>query len=119
MTVLYTIDSTLVDLGAFAFSPGGGLISGIPIPYWAGSFAGGILFGYFIPGQPQWKPVYILAAAFLFLAAELIMVRLGTFHHINWNPFKSFLLNVFGFTITLWWAEWLGVIEKNQEALNK
>jgi len=106
MIVIFPIDSTLVDLGAFYFSSGIVKISGIPTPYWFSYIPGGILFGYYCPGERWQQFLYILTTAFILLVLELIMLWLGYFHYLNWNPVKSYFLNVGGFTIILWLAEW-------------
>ncbi len=110
MSVLYAIDSTLVGLGAFQFTNSNVWVSGLPAPYWLGYFPGGVLFAYYCPQIRWWELIYILFMAAILLVMELIMLGLGYFHHLNWNPVKSYILNVGGFTVTLWLIQWLGLI---------
>lgn len=111
MLANYAIDSTLVGLGAFDFNFKMGNISGLPAPYWLSYFPGGILFGYYCPEEKRLRFLYVLVAALVLLAAELIMIWFGYFYHINWNIIKSYLLNVFGFTALLWLSQWIGAIK--------
>jgi len=50
----------------------------------------------------------LLLTAFIFVLMELIMMWAGCFQYIHWNTIKSFLLNIFGFTVVIWFAEWSG-----------
>ncbi|HBV95998.1 MAG: hypothetical protein JL50_05120 [Peptococcaceae bacterium BICA1-7] len=119
MIIVFTIDSTLVSLGAFKFSSSTPEISGIPVPYWLSYIPGGIIFGYYCPNERWLKLVYIAISAFALLVMELIMLWLGYFNYINWNPAKSFMLNAGGFTIMLWLAEWLGLAGKKDIAISE
>ncbi|GBF33506.1 hypothetical protein DCCM_2608 [Desulfocucumis palustris] len=112
MSILYAIDSTLAGLGAFQFTHSDVKVSGLPVPYWLSYFPGGIVFVYYCPPIRWWKLIYILSAAAILLALELIMLRLGYFHHLNWNPFKSYILNAGGFIATLWLTQWLGITNR-------
>lgn len=117
MMVIFPIDTTLIDLGAIDFSSGAEKIFSLPISYWLSYIPGGILFGYYCPIGRWQKFIYILIVAFVFLIIELIMVWLGYFYHLNWNPVKSYLLNVGGFTIMLSLAEWLGLVGKEDNTI--
>ncbi|MFZ5645327.1 MAG: hypothetical protein ACOY46_17280 [Bacillota bacterium] len=112
MILIYAIDSTFVDQGAFRFFIETESISGLPLLYWLAYFPGGILFGYYIPREKWWRLFYILLAAFVLLILELLAVYFGYFYYLNWNPFKSYILNIVGFTTMLWFAEWIGVLGK-------
>lgn len=111
MIILYFIDSTLIALKAFKFIYNSSTISGLPFPYWLGSFPIGILLVKFCPIRQWARLLYIALSAFVLLALELVIVYLGYFSYINWNPLKSFLLNIGGFTILLWFAESIFFIE--------
>lgn len=107
MLIIFVIDSTLISLGAFEFTYNGSTISGLPIPYWISYFPGAILFAYYKPNSHWKRLAYILITSFIFLLIELIMVRLGSFKHINWDAPKAYVLNLGGFTVLLWISEWL------------
>lgn len=114
MALIFPIDATLIDLGAFKFSQSNIELSGIPVYYWLSYIPGGVLFGYYCPGEKRHKLLYLLISALIFLIMELIMLWLGYFHHLDWNPVKSYLLNIGGFTVMLWLAEWLGLAGKEK-----
>ena len=107
MASIYAIDSTLVYLGAFRFWHGGAYLSGLPLYYWVSYFPGGIIFDYFRPRRHIWRLLYILITAAIYLMIELIMIYFGYFQYVNWNAFMSYQLNVVGFTVSMWFAEWL------------
>lgn len=116
MTVLYFIDSTLVKLGAFRFNYNGSMIFGLPLPYLISYLAGGMAFDYFRPQGSRWRRIgYIFATALFLLVLELIMLYIGAFRYIRWNIAMSALLNLGGFTILMWFAEWLNL--KQNEGL--
>ncbi len=104
--VLYLIDGTLANLGAFRYSFGNYLVSDVPILYLLSSFSGGIILTHYYPKKNSKKLPYIMLAALVFLSLEFLMYKLNYFHHMNWSMFSSFLLNCFGFIVTLWLAEW-------------
>lgn len=109
MVLVFFVDSTLLELGAFDFSPGTPKISGIPIPYWIAYFPGGVLFGYYCPGVKWQRGLYVLMASLVLLAMELVMVRLGYFYHLDWSVAKAYVLNAGGFTVMAWLAELTGL----------
>ncbi len=110
IVVIYLIDSVLIKLGAFKYSLGSSILSGIPFFYLLSGFNGGVLFVSLLPDSSMWQLPYILAAAVIFLFLEYIMVVLGYFHYLKWNPFKSYVLNIFGFIVVVWLAQWLRVL---------
>ena len=107
MASIYAIDSTLIYLHAFSFYYRGISVSGLPLHFWLSYLPGGIIFDYFIPPDNIRKPLYIMVAAALLLAIEIAMIYTGYFQHINWNAYRSHLLNVGGFIIIMWFAEWI------------
>lgn len=117
MLIVLPIDSTLISFGAFQFNFSGLKVLGLPVPYWISYIPGGILFAYFRPVDHWWRLFYILLGAFIFMVIEFIMIRFGFFQHLNnWNLFKAFVLNIGGFTILLWFAEWLNTVRKEIRA---
>jgi len=108
IVLLYLIDSTFIELGAYSYNPLILSFSGISIFYLLSSFPGGILLVYFYPKNKKMQVPYILLTAFIFVLMELIMMWAGCFQYIHWNTIKSFLLNIFGFTVVIWFAEWSG-----------
>lgn len=103
----YIIDNALVSLGAFSFKYPNALLSGIPLFYWLSSFSGGVLLFYYYPEKPSMQFGYIVLASVLLLGMELIMYKIHYFFYHNWNPIKSLVLNIFGFTITIRFVEWV------------
>lgn len=117
MIVLYAIDSTLIGLGAFSYSFGNPGLAGIPLIYWLSSFPGGLLLVYLYPEKPKQQLPYIMLASAVFLAAEMVMSRLGYFLYLNWNSFYSYLLNVGGFIIVIWLSQLTGCAGKKNHPL--
>jgi surface polysaccharide O-acyltransferase-like enzyme len=107
MVVVFSLDNTMEHLGAFKFWYGGIYVYGLPLFYWLCYFPGGIMFDYLRPHKHIWRLAYILIIAAVYLMIELVMVYSGYFQYVRWNAFMSYLLNVVGFTITMWYAEWL------------
>ncbi len=107
MAVVYLLDSAMIYLGAFKFWHGSIYLSGLPLLYWLSYFPGGIIFDYLRPNKHIWRLVYILVIPAVYLMIELVMVYSGYFQYINWSAFMSYLLNVVGFTLMMWFAEWL------------
>jgi hypothetical protein len=114
IVILYLIDSTFIELGAFSYSAQILSLSGISIFYLLSSFPGGILLVYYYPKNKKMQVPYILLAAFIFLLMELIMMWAGYFQYVHWNSLKSYLLDIFGFTVVLWFAEWSGKAGKGK-----
>ncbi len=113
MTAIYTIDTTLVSLGAFLYKFPILFVSGLPIFYLLSGFFGGMLLVHFFPSRTWIQLPYILLAAFLFLCLELIMSWVGYFEYgQNWNPVRSFFLNTLGFTIVLSLYYWIMAVSK-------
>lgn len=104
---LFVIDDTLAILEAFRFFHGIFYLSNLPLFYILAYFPGGIFFDHFRPHRHMWRLFYIIAFAAVYLGVELFMIYIGYFQHLNWNAWKSLLLNLFGFTISMWFAEWL------------
>jgi hypothetical protein len=111
MTVIYVIDGTLISLGAFRFRDGVDFLSGLPLYYWLGYFPGGILFDNLRPKEHFKKLIYIISFAAAYLFVEIVTIYLGYFRHLNWNAYNSLLLNVVGFTVTMWFAEWIEAVQ--------
>ena len=107
IAAIYAIDNTLAELGAFRFWHGGIYISYLPLYYWLGYFPGGIVFDCFRPKRHINRLIYVLVFAAGYLFVELVMIYFGYFQHLRWNAFKSLLLNVAGFTVSMWFAEWM------------
>jgi hypothetical protein len=106
MLIVLAIDSKLIVLGAFRYYHNGTFIYGLPLPYWLAYFPGGIFFDYFRPKSNLWRILYIFIFSALYLVIELIMKKLGYFIHLNWTVLNSYILNLFGFTVSMWIAEW-------------
>lgn len=102
LIVLYLIDSALINLGAYSFRPIHFNVSGIPLLYLLSGFPGGILLVHFLPSKKKWYLFYPLLASAVFLCIEQIMVLIKYFYYHQWNSFNSFVLNIFGFSIVLW-----------------
>ena len=102
LIVLYIIDSTLIKLGAYSFKLVYFDISGIPLLYLLSGLPGGMLLVHFLPPKKKWHLFYPLLASAIFLCIELIMVLCKYFYHHQWNSFNSYVLNIFGFSIVLW-----------------
>ncbi|MCT4621300.1 MAG: hypothetical protein N4A62_18155 [Marinisporobacter sp.] len=113
LVILYTIDSTFIELNAFSYSFANSKLSGLPIFYWLSGFASGMLLVYYYPSHKKWKFPYVLLASFLLLFLELIMVKLKYFHYHQWNLTKSYFLNIFGFTVVLWFSQFFDIPRKN------
>jgi hypothetical protein len=107
MLVVFFLDDTLVYLGAFKFWDGGIYLFGLSLYYWLSYFPGGIIFDYLRPHKHIWRLAYILTFAAVYLMIELVMVYVGYFQYIKWNAFMSFMLNIVGFTLMMWYVEWL------------
>jgi hypothetical protein len=109
---IYVIDSSLIKLGAFYYNIKMSSfygISGVPILYLLSGFPGALLLTAYFPKDNKWHFPYVLFTAALFLALELIMVQYGYFIYRKWSPILSYCLNLFGFTIILWAAKWMGL----------
>lgn len=106
LLIILPIDSTLAALGAFRFSFTGPTMLGLPLPYWLSYFPGGILIAHFRPAKRMQRLIYVISAAALYALIELIAIKAGLFHHLNWNILKAFILNILGFTTFMWYVEW-------------
>ncbi|PAB59248.1 hypothetical protein CCE28_10300 [Anaeromicrobium sediminis] len=109
MVILYLIDSTLIRLGAFSYSFPNPILGGLPTLYLLSGFAGGVFLVYFLPLRKRWQSPYILLASLIFLIIEFLMIHLNYFHHHKWNGLNSYVLNIFGFIIVLWFAQYFYV----------
>ncbi len=109
MVLSYIIDSTFVYLGAFNYRYPNPFLLRIPLFYWLSSFSGGVLLLHYYPQRQSLQFPYIVLASTLFLASELLMYKLGYFHYGRWSPFKSLILNIFGFIVTVYLSELLMV----------
>jgi hypothetical protein len=107
LVMIYIIDWTLVSLGAFSYKYPNTFLSKIPLFYWLSAFFGGILLFHYYPQQQSVQFIYIVFAAVLFLGMELIMYKLEYFYYNNWNPLKSLILNICGFTVVIRFTEWV------------
>ena len=107
LACIYVLDNTLAGLGAFKFWHGGIYLSGLPLFYWVSYFPGGILFDYLRPHKHGSRLVYMLIIAAAYLIIELVMVYVGYFQYVNWNIYRAYLLNLVGFTVSMWFAEWV------------
>lgn len=107
MIILLVIDNALVYLGAIKFWHGNIYVYDLPLYYWLAYFPGGIVFDHYRPNKHIWRLCYIFIWAAAYLLAELAMIYFGYFQHLNWSVYRACLLNVGGFTITMWYAEWL------------
>lgn len=112
---LYIIDSGLVSLGAYSFSYGNPFLGDLPIFYLLAGFPGGFLIAYFFPAKKQFQFPYILLTAALFIWLELIMKWFEYIHYINWNIFRSSILNVGSFMSILWLGQWLNATGKGSD----
>ena len=102
--ILYLIDSTLIKLGAFSYSFPNPFLSGLPTLYLISGFVGGILLVHFLPSKETLQIPYMLLSPLIFLMLEFLMIYLGYFHYHNWNGLNSYFLNIFGFSIVLWFS---------------
>lgn len=107
MVVVFILDNALVYLGAFKYWHGVAYLSGLPFFYWLSYFPGGIMFDRLRPHKHIWRLAYIIISAAAYLMLELVMVYFGYFQYLNWNVFMALLLNVVGFTMMMWFAEWM------------
>lgn len=115
LLIVLAIDNTLTSLMAFQFVHEGLYFFKLPLTYWISYFFGGILFAYFRP-EGKWKRIlYIFGAALFLLTLEYIMMMLGYFQHLNWNLLNSYVLNIFGFVISLWIIEWFELYHKTYD----
>lgn len=110
--ILYLIDSTLINLGAFSYSFGNAKLYELPTLYLISGFSGGILFIHFLPLKDNLQFPYIFLASAILLVLELIMYWLKYFHYHNWTPFRSYFLNIFSFCVVLCFARFLGYPKK-------
>lgn len=110
LIVILFIDNALSSLNAFKFHHLWISVLGLPLFYWLSYFTGGIFLAYYRPTNKRWSLVYVLVFSIVYLTPELFFVYLGYFSYINWNPFKSFFLNMGGFIIFFWLTEWLSSI---------
>ncbi|MFZ5966218.1 MAG: CBO0543 family protein [Bacillota bacterium] len=114
LIVLLIIDKKFTDLGAYSFNHGNYYIANIPVLYWTSFYAAGVLSVYYFPKQKKWQLPYILFLASIFLVLETVMNRLGYFHYHQWSPIDSFVLNISGISLVLWFSQLCGLI-KNQD----
>lgn len=115
LALLYAIDSTFIELGAFYYRTNQisfGALSGLPTLYWISGFPAAILLAYYYPQKRQWQLPYILLASTLFLGLELFMAWLGYFHYNRWSPTQSYFLDVGGFIVVIWLSQWFGAVGK-------
>lgn len=84
---------------------------GVPALYLISSFAGGMLLVHFYPGKHNLQFPYILFASALFLILEIIMVSLGYMVYQEWMLSRSYILDIFGFTVVLRMSEWIGAMD--------
>jgi hypothetical protein len=117
MVIILVIDSKLAKLGAFRSFHNGLLIYGLPLPYWIAYFPGGIFFDYLRPKNHLWRFLYIPIISAAYLIVELIMMNLGYFQYLNWKAINSFILNLIGFTVSMWFAEWWEEGKEKKESL--
>lgn len=101
LVLLCLIDSTFIKLKAFSYSYGNGVLLGLPVLYWLGSFFQGVLLVYFYPAAEKRHFPYVAMMAGVFLIMELVMLRTGYFHYNDWNPVKSYFLDLSGFSLLL------------------
>ncbi|OAT81280.1 hypothetical protein [Desulfotomaculum copahuensis] len=109
LATIYAIDSTLISLGAYVYSPHGPAAAGIPVLYLLSGFANGITLTSFNPRRHIYRLPYVMLVAGVFLLAEWVMIRVGYFCYLRWSYWRSFLLDLAGFAFVLWLAEALGV----------
>lgn len=107
MVIIFIMDDTLAKLDAFKFLDGRVYLSSLPLFYWLAYFPGGIIFDHFRPQKHVRRLLYIFVWATGYLVVELFFIHIGYFRHLNWNLYKSFLLNVCGFTLSMWFSEWM------------
>jgi len=106
VAVLFLIDSALISLGAFRYLNSGKTLGDLPVPYLVSGMFGGITAAYFFPEKNALRIPYVLLISLAFVVLELIMEETGHFQHLNWSYTHSFVLNVFGFLITLSLWQW-------------
>lgn len=105
--VLYLIDSTLIKLGAFSFSNASPSLNGVPVFYLASAFFGAVLFINYLPRKRAWTFPYIILCAGILFVLEYFFLLTGHFSHYNWGVNRALILNIFGFTLVSWMAQWL------------
>lgn len=103
--ILYLIDSTLINLGAYSYRFANPILSGLPTFYLLSGFAEGSVLTYLYPQKKKWKLPYIIIMSAIFLILELVMYNFGYFYYHKWHPVNSFFLNIFGFIVVLWFSQ--------------
>ncbi|SHI85845.1 hypothetical protein [Desulfofundulus thermosubterraneus] len=114
LAVVYVLDSTLIRLGAFAYSFGLPALGGLPLLYFLSTLINAAAVARFYPVRRWLRLPYIIVLSAVYLLVEWVMILTGNFRHINWSLWRSLGLNVVGFTLFLWLGEWLGVIKPGE-----
>lgn len=112
--LLYLIDSTLVGLGAYSYSHGLSILSGLPVLYLLSGYPQGIFLAYFYPEKRFRQLPYVMLMAAGLLVLEIITLFTGDFAHHQWNLARSYLLDVFGLTVLSTLSRWFGGIGKEK-----
>lgn len=115
LATIYVIDSTLIGLGAFSYSLGNPVLTGLPTFYLLSSFAGAVLLAYHCPKQGWWQILFVMLMAAAFLLIEVVMYKLGYFHYLLWSPASSYILNIGGFIVVLWLAQKANAVGKGTD----
>jgi len=79
LIILYAIDSTLIELGAFSYRYPNPLIGNLPILYWLSGFFGGAILVYFYPEGKQFQFPYLLNSIFLVFVLRVTYVIFRVF----------------------------------------
>lgn len=110
LVLVYIIDNTFISFGAFSYSYPNPLLDNLPLFYWLSGFCGGIILANYYPNDRKKQFPYILLSSACFLAMEVLMSYLGYFHYHNWHPIKSYILDIFGFTLSVSLAVWFRIL---------
>ncbi|MEG6511106.1 CBO0543 family protein [Desulforamulus ruminis] len=116
--VVYMVDMTGTELGAYRFTQAF-LLNGVPVIYLGTVAALGLIYMRFYPRRHWEQLVYVFVIAGLFLFMEYLMMKVGNFHHKNWNFWNSYFLNLFGLMIISWLSTRLKVQEPLERRLRK
>ncbi|MGB9825998.1 MAG: hypothetical protein ACPLRU_04930, partial [Desulfofundulus sp.] len=110
LVVVYVLDSTLVDLGAYSYRNGVPALGGMPWLYFLSVFPSAIILARFYPSRRCLSLPYVVVMGAFYLFVEWLMILAGYFRYLHWNLERSLVLDVIGLILVLWLGEWLGVI---------
>lgn len=115
--VLIPIELVFTNLGGFSYMQSIINLHKVPIVYLLCAFPGGVLVAYYYPVKKWLRTPYVLFISATLLLIEIIILQVGYMKHGNWNIFKSFALDIYGFIVVLWLSEQLGAIGRRRKIL--